>query len=353
MNVRPPLRTFASATLFAALCFAQPFALAENGGTGKGTLTVEGEVTDSTCVVNFKDATAGTQAPSSSTLKLTAVKRADLNQLAEGAELTATPAKFTIVSLGNSTGAGCSLDNSNSFWDFEINAESTKTLGSKVLLSSVAADTGSSASRSNVLVQLKAKVIDAVNTVATPDTSGASDVTFAIVEVPKGEGAGVLGSAARINSSGFGVVPYLSPYYMNDVQISLEGSPTELEVDNANQKVAPVEGSIVRLKFNASSGRPLLIVLQASNGVRIPIGATVTDSQGNEVGTVGQGSRALVRVQTNKDQLKVVWGDKPDETCSVAYALDEKQTANASGFTNLKLKCEVADRAEKTAEASK
>jgi outer membrane usher protein len=173
------------------------------------------------------------------------------------------------------------------------------------------------------------------------------------VEVPKGEGAGVLGSAARINSSGFGVAPYLSPYYMNDVQISLEGAPAELEVENANQKVAPVEGSIVRLKFNASSGRPLLIVLQASNGVRIPIGATVTDSQGNEVGTVGQGSRALVRVQTNKDRLTVVWGDKPEETCSVAYALDEKQTPNASGFTNLKLKCDVAGGAEKTAQSQK
>ena len=177
--------------------------------------------------------------------------------------------------------------------------------------------------------------------------------TFAIVEVPKGEGAGVLGSAARINSSGFGVVPYLSPYYLNDVQISLEGAPTELEVDNANQKVAPVEGSIVRLKFNASSGRPLLIVLQPSNGVRVPIGATVTDSLGNEVGTVGQGSRALVRVQTNKDRLKVVWGDKPEESCKVDYALEEKQTANASGFTDLKLRCEVAGVAEKTVQSQK
>ena len=177
--------------------------------------------------------------------------------------------------------------------------------------------------------------------------------TFAIVEVPKGEGAGVLGSQSRINSSGFGVVPYLSPYYLNDVQISLEGAPAELEVDNATQKVAPVEGSIVRLKFNASTGRPLLIVLQPSNGARVPIGATVTDSLGNEVGTVGQGSRALVRVQTNKDRLKVVWGEKPDETCIVDYALNEKQTANASGFTNLKLRCEVAGAAEKTVQSQK
>ena len=174
--------------------------------------------------------------------------------------------------------------------------------------------------------------------------------TFAIVEVPKGEGAGVLGSKSRINSSGYGVVPYLSPYYLNDVQISLEGASNELDMENASQKVAPVEGSIVRLKFNATSGRPLLMVLQASNGVRVPIGATVTDSLGNDVGTVGQGSRALVRVQKPKDRLKVVWGDKPEETCWLDYALDEKQTANTSGFTNLKLRCEVAGEKEATAQ---
>ena len=55
-----------------------------------------------------------------------------------------------------------------------------------------------------------------------------------------------------------------------------------------------------------------------------------------------------LRVQTHKDRLKVVGGDKPDESCKVDYALDDKQTANASGFTNLKLTCEVADVAEKT-----
>ena len=174
MNVRPPLRTFASATLFAALCLAQPFALAQNGGDGKGTLTVEGEVTDSTCVVYFKDPT-GTQAASSSTLKLTAVKLADLKALAAaGVEYSATPDKFTIVSLGTSAaGTSCSLDGKTA-WDFEINSLNTTTIGSKVLLSSVAADSGSSASRSNVLVQLKAKVIDDLT---NPDTTtGVTDV---------------------------------------------------------------------------------------------------------------------------------------------------------------------------------
>ena len=159
MNVRPPLRTFASATLFAVLCFAQPFALAQDGGDGKGTLTVEGEVTDSTCVVYFKDPT-GTQASSSSTLKLTAVKLADLKTLQNAGAEYGTPDKFTIVSLGTSAASsGCLLDGKQ-FWDFEINSLNTKTINDKVLLSTVAAESGSSASRSNVLVQLKAKVVD-------------------------------------------------------------------------------------------------------------------------------------------------------------------------------------------------
>jgi type 1 fimbria pilin len=176
MTVRPPLQTFATATLFAALCFAQPFALAQNGGDGKGTLTVEGEVTDSTCVVYFKDPT-GSQAASSSTLKLTAVKLADLKALAKpGDEYSATPDKFTIVSLGTSpAGSGCSFAlDGKATWDFEINSTNTTTIGSKVLLSSVAADSGSSASRSNVLVQLKAKVIDL--TIPLDTTTGVKSV---------------------------------------------------------------------------------------------------------------------------------------------------------------------------------
>ena len=177
--------------------------------------------------------------------------------------------------------------------------------------------------------------------------------TFAIVEVPQGQGAGVLGSAARVNSSGFAVLPNLSAYYMNDVQISLEGAPDALEIDNPNQKVAPVEGSIVRLTYKATTGRPIFIALQTSTGVRLPIGATITDSKGNEVGTVGQGSRAMVRVQTVKDQLKVVWGDKPGETCQVNFTLDETTKANANGFTHLKLRCEVMGAEELAAQSRK
>ena len=123
-----------------------------------------------------------------------------------------------------------------------------------------------------------------------------------------------------------------------------------LEIEMPTQKIAPVEGSISRLKFNTNSGRPLLIVFQTSNGVRVPIGATVTDSTGQEVGTVGQGGRALVRINKTKDQLSVTWGDKPEERCLVDFALDAKTQANSTGYTNLKLPCVVGSAVDKTAQ---
>jgi outer membrane usher protein FimD/PapC len=59
-----------------------------------------------------------------------------------------------------------------------------------------------------------------------------------------------------------------------------------------------------------------------------------------------------VRVQTNKDRLKVVWGDKPEETCLLAYALDEKQMANATGFTHLKLRCDAVESGSKNVKSN-
>jgi len=82
----------------------------------------------------------------------------------------------------------------------------------------------------------------------------------------------------------------------------------------------------------------------------VPIGASVSDAQGNEVGTVGQGSRALVRVQKPTDRLKVQWGDKPEETCYAQYALGDTQSANASGFTHLKLRCDMTAVPETSAQ---
>jgi len=162
--------------------------------------------------------------------------------------------------------------------------------------------------------------------------------TFGIVEVPNGQGAGVLGSTAQVNGFGYGVVPYLSPYYLNDVQISLETAPMGLEIDNATQKVAPVDGSIVKLKYKSTAGRPVAFTFTLPDGERIPIGASVMDKDGNELATLGQSNRALVRLQADEGLLKVVWGDGPNDRCDAAYKLDKAKSGNRE-FSRVKLNC--------------
>lgn len=164
--------------------------------------------------------------------------------------------------------------------------------------------------------------------------------TFAIVEVPNGQGARVNGSNAQVNGSGYGVAPYLSPYGFNDVALNLENAPMDLEVDTASQRVAPLDGSIVLLRFKANRGRPLLLQLALDNGGRVPLGASVLDAQDQEVGQVGQASKAVVRVKADIGKLTVVWGDKPEQRCTLDYQLDAKTVANASGMTPLSLTCE-------------
>jgi outer membrane usher protein len=57
---------------------------------------------------------------------------------------------------------------------------------------------------------------------------------------------------------------------------------------------------------------------------------------------VGQASKAVVRVKTDSGTLTVVWGDKPEQRCTLDYALNAKTVPNASGMTPLALTCKRA-----------
>lgn len=164
--------------------------------------------------------------------------------------------------------------------------------------------------------------------------------TFGILEIPNGEGIEIIGGQnARVNQSGFGVIQYLTPYALNDIELNLNNAPLNIEIDNTVQKVAPVEGSIVRLKFNSTMGRPVLIHITRSEGESVPIGGSLLDEAEQVVGTIGQGSRALMRLKKDRGRLKVIWGDLPAQRCEFEYVLNAQTPTNANGFINLKVKC--------------
>lgn len=164
--------------------------------------------------------------------------------------------------------------------------------------------------------------------------------TFAIVEVPGGGGVRVAGQSGRIGKNGLGVASYLSPYLANQVQLDLQDAPIELELASNSESVAPVAGAIAYLKYESISGKPLLIDFERKNGQKIPIGAEVLDDQNYALGLVGQASRSLVRVKKASGALKVIWGDKANESCMAYFRLSEQDKPTLAGLFKLKLQCE-------------
>ncbi|MGL5385919.1 MAG: fimbria/pilus outer membrane usher protein [Enterobacterales bacterium] len=151
----------------------------------------------------------------------------------------------------------------------------------------------------------------------TPYTSD----TFALVEAKGAEGAKVSSyPGVSIDSRGYAIVPYLNPYQMNDISIDPKGTAAGVELDNTSQKVAPYSGAVVKLKYNAKRGTPIL-VNATYQGEPVPFGADIFDGKGNSVGSVGQGGQLYARVAEDKGQLRVQWGEGSEMQCTVSYVL--------------------------------
>ena len=122
--------------------------------------------------------------------------------------------------------------------------------------------------------------------------------TVAVVEAKDAGGARIAGgSGLRLDSGGRVIIPNLLPFSKNEVEIDPKGLPMSVELKSTMQRTAPTTGAVVRLRFQTEGGgRAVMIRARQDNGEVIPFGAQVTDSLGEEVGTVAQAGRILVDV---------------------------------------------------------
>ena len=146
--------------------------------------------------------------------------------------------------------------------------------------------------------------------------------TFAIVNAPDAAGARVLNSTgARVDGRGYAVVPYLTPYSMNAVEIDPEGLSTDVEIKMTTQQVAPRAGAVSLLSFPTVSGKSAVIDARRADGSALPVGAAVVDAAGKDIGVVGQGSRIFARGLDDNGTLTVRWSEDAKALCSIRYAL--------------------------------
>lgn len=145
--------------------------------------------------------------------------------------------------------------------------------------------------------------------------------TIALVEAKGAEGARVSSyPGVMIDSSGYALVPYLTPYQINQISIDPSGISKNVEFENTSQQVAPYYGALVKLTYRTNKGIPILIYSTYKNE-SLPFGANVFDSEGNEVGIVGQGGVLYARVSNSTDYILVKWGSNDAEQCRINYSV--------------------------------
>ncbi|HFT8006663.1 TPA: fimbria/pilus outer membrane usher protein [Burkholderia cenocepacia] len=149
--------------------------------------------------------------------------------------------------------------------------------------------------------------------------------TFGIVEAKGAEGARVTNSSGvRVDSRGYAIVPFLTPYNLNTVELDPKGISMDVELKETSQQVAPRAGAVPLLKFDTDTGRSAVILARKADGTPLPFGAAVMNEAGKELGLVGQGSKVFVRGLKDHGELVVKWGNDSRSVCRIAYDLPVK-----------------------------
>lgn len=166
--------------------------------------------------------------------------------------------------------------------------------------------------------------------------------TLAIVEARDAIGARVANaSGLRIDPWGRAVVPSLTPFASNAVEIDPKGLPLHVELKSTEQHVAPTAGAVVRMRFETeNTGRTAILQARTDDGKPLPFGAEVFGTNGQSVGTVAQAGRIIAR-RLHKDtgELTVKWGPSSSEQCSVTYYLPETATGSVTPYSATALVC--------------
>jgi outer membrane usher protein len=145
--------------------------------------------------------------------------------------------------------------------------------------------------------------------------------TGGLVRAPGAKGALVTNaSGVQVDRFGYAIVPYLRPYYLNQVDIDPKGSSQDVELLSTRNTTSPRAGALVLLDYETKRGKVTYIRAKRPDGSPLPFAANVYDAQNNAVGVVGQASLVVARDLELKGTLQVRWGDSQAEHCNIHYS---------------------------------
>ncbi|HEY0505030.1 MAG TPA: fimbria/pilus outer membrane usher protein [Lysobacter sp.] len=165
--------------------------------------------------------------------------------------------------------------------------------------------------------------------------------TVGLVSAPNAAGARVTNvPGVRIDRFGYALVPYLTPYSLNSIELDPKGLPLDVQLGSTSIRVAPRAGAVSLLTFDTEYGRALLLRTLRQDGRPVPFGAEVKDDQGRVLGIVAQGGRALLRGAAAQGTVSMTWQeDGLPMQCTFTHQSAQPSGAATAPFATAEATC--------------
>lgn len=145
---------------------------------------------------------------------------------------------------------------------------------------------------------------------------------FALIHADGAQGARVgYGGHVRVAGNGYALLPHVSPYRWNQIDLDPSGLPIEVELLQTSQRVAPTAGSIVRVAFGSRRERTLFIDATDALGQPLPFAARVEDESGTPKGAVGQGG--VIQLRGAQDAGALIVDPDGAHRCRLEYRMPD------------------------------
>ena len=157
-------------------------------------------------------------------------------------------------------------------------------------------------------------------------TSSQLGDTFAIIDAPGAQGATLGGDGTRTtNTAGKALVPYLSPYRKNRIQLDTTHMKEGVELKGNIQEVVPYAGSVTYVRFDTDQRRQFMLPARAVNGRPLPFGTEIFDDAGASVGYVAQGGMLYLKTEQLPSRLHIKTSSDGRQSCVISQPTHDGQ----------------------------
>ncbi|WP_246201598.1 fimbria/pilus outer membrane usher protein [Budvicia diplopodorum] len=166
----------------------------------------------------------------------------------------------------------------------------------------------------------------------------------AIVNTPGARDVAVGNGTSRTDRWGKAVVPYLSNYQQNSINLDPSTLPDDVDITQSSMNVYPTKGAVVLANFATRVGFQAIITLIQSNQQPVPFGAMASVDSSEvkaepNTGIVGNAGQAYLSGLPENGSLTAKWGPAIDQQCRASFNLADSATSENNPLRQISATC--------------